>query len=459
MAPPAGAKVTMGLDPGLRTGVKVVVVDITGKLLENYAIYPHVPHNKWQESIDILAKSCKRHNVQLISIGNGTGSRETDSLIADVAKQHPTLEIIKVITSEAGASVYSASELAAKEFPDLDVSLRGAVSIARRLQDPLAELVKIEPKAIGVGQYQHDVNQPALARTLDAVVEDCVNSVGVDINTASQQLLANVAGLNQSTASNIVSYRNEHGSFKSRTSLKAVPRFGEKAFQQAAGFLRITNGEDPLDASGVHPEAYSIVQAIISKTNLPITSLIGNKLVLDSLNPIDFITEQFGLPTVSDVIAELQKPGRDPRPQFKSVQFKQDVTEIKDLKIGMLLEGVVTNVADFGAFVDIGVHQDGLVHISAMSNKFIKDPREVVKTGDMIKIKVVSIDLERKRVNLSMKLSESGENKATIHNKDAKKITPAKQPTKVQQNRPIKREVSSPFGDMLKNALHKSKEK
>lgn len=465
MAPPAGAKITMGLDPGLRTGVKVVIVDVTGKLLEHYTIYPHVPQNQWQASIEAIAKSCQQHKVQLISIGNGTGSRETDNLVADLIKQYPTLDLTKMITSEAGASVYSASELAAKEFPDLDVSLRGAVSIARRLQDPLAELVKIDPKSIGVGQYQHDVNQPQLARTLDTVVEDCVNLVGVDINTASQQLLANVAGLNQSTASNIVNYRNQNGPFSSRENLKKVPRFGEKSFEQAAGFLRIANGENPLDASGVHPETYSIVQAILAKTNLNIKELIGNKSVLDGLKPTEFTTEQFGLPTVNDVIAELYKPGRDPRPQFKSVQFKQDVTDIKDLKIGMLLEGIVTNVADFGAFVDIGVHQDGLVHISAMSNKFITDPREIAKTGDTVKVKVINIDTERKRISLSMKLSEPIENKTSPKNeqlqgkpaKDRTRNNPGKFNAVVKS--PSKKEIASPFGDMLKNALNEAKMK
>lgn len=406
MTPPAGSKVTMGLDPGLRTGVKVAITDPTGKPVDCYTIYPHAPKQQWQEAIAKLAHSCLMHKVQLIAIGNGTGSRETEQLINDLIKQYSDLNLTKIIVSEAGASVYSASEIAAHEFPELDVTLRGAISIARRLQDPLAELVKIEPKSIGVGQYQHDVDQTQLARELDAVVEDCVNSVGVDVNTASQQLLARVAGVSPSIAANIVAYRNQHGAFGSREDFKKVTRFGTKAFEQAAGFLRIANGNDPLDASSVHPEAYSVVQAILHKSNLKIQELIGNQGVLAKINPAAFITAQFGLPTILDVITELHKPGRDPRPQFKYAQFDPNIAELKDLTPGMLLEGIVTNVADFGAFVDLGVHQDGLIHVSALADKFIRDPREVLKTGDIVTVKVMSVDVERQRVSLSMKSTD-----------------------------------------------------
>lgn len=403
LAAPAGHKSTMGLDPGIRTGVKVAVVDATGKLLETTTIYPHPPRQAWHESIATLAKLIDRHRVQLVSIGNGTGSRETDQLVADVQKQHPELKFSKIVVSEAGASVYSASELAAKEFPDLDVSLRGAVSIARRLQDPLAELVKIEPKAIGVGQYQHDVNQVQLARGLDAVVEDCVNAVGVDVNTASAALLKQVSGLSQSVSENIVAYRNEHGPFPNRARLKKVPRLGDKAFEQAAGFLRVTNGDNPLDASAVHPEAYPVVEAIIKDTGKSIRDLIGQSQILRRLEPARYTDEKFGLPTVTDILRELEKPGRDPRPEFKSVQFKAGVEKITDLEPGMRLSGVVTNVANFGAFVDIGVHQDGLVHISHLADNFVKDPREVVKAGDIVEVKVVEVDVARQRIALSMK--------------------------------------------------------
>lgn len=403
LAAPAGHKSTIGLDPGIRTGVKVAVVDATGKLLETTTIYPHPPRQAWHESIATLAKLIDRHRVQLVSIGNGTGSRETDQLVADVQKQHPELKFSKIVVSEAGASVYSASELAAKEFPDLDVSLRGAVSIARRLQDPLAELVKIEPKAIGVGQYQHDVNQVQLARGLDAVVEDCVNAVGVDVNTASAALLKQVSGLSQSVSENIVAYRNEHGPFPNRARLKKVPRLGDKAFEQAAGFLRVTNGDNPLDASAVHPEAYPVVEAIIKDTGKSIRDLIGQSQILRRLEPARYTDEKFGLPTVTDILRELEKPGRDPRPEFKSVQFKAGVEKITDLEPGMRLSGVVTNVANFGAFVDIGVHQDGLVHISHLADNFVKDPREVVKAGDIVEVKVVEVDVARQRIALSMK--------------------------------------------------------
>ena len=403
LAAPAGAKATMGLDPGIRTGVKVAIVDATGKVLVTDTIYPHPPRKQWDESIATLAKHIQTYKVDLVSIGNGTGSRETDQLLADVQKRHSELKFSKIMVSEAGASVYSASELAAKEFPDLDVSLRGAVSIARRLQDPLAELVKIDPKSIGVGQYQHDVNQMHLARGLDTVVEDCVNAVGVDVNTASVALLKQVSGLSASVSENIVAFRNANGPFTNRKQLKKVPRLGDKAYEQAAGFLRIMNGDNPLDASAVHPEAYPVVEAIISSTGKSIRDLIGQRQFLRNLNPANYINEHFGLPTVTDILQELEKPGRDPRPEFKSVEFKAGVEKITDLEPGMRLDGVVTNVANFGAFVDIGVHQDGLIHISHLSDTFIKDPRDVVKTGDMVKVKVLEVDVERKRISLTMK--------------------------------------------------------
>jgi uncharacterized protein len=405
LAAPAGPRVTLGLDPGLRTGVKTVVVNRTGKMLETTVIYPHVPQNEWDKSIARLADLIRQHQVDLVSIGNGTGSRETDKLVQDLIKRHPNLKINKVTVSEAGASVYSASELAAKELPELDVSLRGAVSIARRLQDPLAELVKIEPKAIGVGQYQHDVNQGKLERMLDAVVQDCVNAVGVDVNTASPALLAYVAGLSQSLAKSIVETRDKNGPFWDRDALKKVPRLGPKAFEQAAGFLRVMNGANPLDASAVHPEAYPVVKKILAASKRDIQSVIGDKVLLKSLNPRDFTDDKFGLPTVRDIIAELEKPGRDPRPEFKTATFQEGVEELKDLKPGMLLEGVVTNVTNFGAFVDVGVHQDGLVHISMMADQFVKDPHSVVKTGDVVKVKVLEVDIPRKRISLTMRLS------------------------------------------------------
>lgn len=403
LAAPAGPKATMGLDPGIRTGVKVAIVDPTGKLLATDTIYPHAPKNQWDQSIAQLAKLIQAHQVNLVSIGNGTGSRETDQLVADLMKLHKDLKFTKLTVSEAGASVYSASELAAKEFPDLDVSLRGAVSIARRLQDPLAELVKIDPKSIGVGQYQHDVSQVQLARMLDTVVEDCVNAVGVDVNTASVALLKQVSGLTASVSENIVAFRDENGPFDNRKQLKKVPRLGEKAYEQAAGFLRIMNGNNPLDASAVHPEAYPVVESIISSTGKSIGDLIGQSAYLRSLNAAHYTNDTFGLPTVTDILQELEKPGRDPRPEFKSVQYKEGVEKITDLKPGMRLEGVITNVANFGAFVDIGVHQDGLVHISHLADVFVKDPRDVVKTGDMVKVKVLEIDIPRQRISLSMK--------------------------------------------------------
>jgi uncharacterized protein len=413
MAAPAGNITTLGLDPGLRTGVKVAVVDATGKLLATDTIYPHVPHKKWQESLISLATLVKAHQVKLISIGNGTASRETEKLVEELMQKMPDHKLIKVVTSEAGASVYSASELASIEFPNLDVSLRGAVSIARRVQDPLAELVKIDPKSIGVGQYQHDVNQTKLARTLDAVVEDAVNAVGVEVNMASGALLTHVAGLNQQIANNIIEYREKNGPFQSRPQLKKVSRLGEKAFEQAAGFLRIMGGENPLDASCVHPEAYPIVENILATSMRQINDIIGNTSFLKTLDPHQFVTEKFGLPTIKDIFKELEKPGRDPRASFQTAQFKEGVETLNDLQEGMILEGIVTNVANFGAFVDIGVHQDGLVHISELSHEFIKDPRNVVKTGQIVKVKVLEVDKPRKRISLSMCLEKSKERSAT----------------------------------------------
>ncbi len=407
LAAPAGPRATLGLDPGLRTGVKVAVVDATGKLLDTTTVYPHAPKNQWDQTIAVLAALCAKYQVELIAIGNGTASRETDKLAAELIKKYPALKCTKIMVSEAGASVYSASELAAKEFPDLDVSLRGAVSIARRLQDPLAELVKIEPKSIGVGQYQHDVSQLQLARSLDAVVEDCVNAVGVDVNTASAALLARISGLNSTLAQNIVAHRDANGAFKTRDDLRKVSRLGDKTFEQAAGFLRVMNGDNPLDASAVHPETYPLVQRIAADTGRDVRSLIGDSSFLKRLDPKKFTDEQFGLPTVTDILKELDKPGRDPRPEFKTAEFQEGVESLKDLKPGMVLEGVVTNVTNFGAFVDIGVHQDGLVHISALSEKFVKDPYEVVKAGDIVKVKVMEVDIPRNRVGLSMRMSDT----------------------------------------------------
>ncbi|AOI78770.1 Tex family protein [Burkholderia sp. NRF60-BP8] len=406
LAAPAGPKAVIGLDPGLRTGVKVAVVDRTGKVLATDTIYPHEPRRDWDGSIAKLARLAAQTQAELISIGNGTASRETDKLASELIAKHPELRLQKIVVSEAGASVYSASELAAKEFPELDVSLRGAVSIARRLQDPLAELVKIEPKAIGVGQYQHDVNQRELARSLDAVVEDCVNAVGVDANTASAPLLARVSGLNATLARNIVDYRDANGPFPSREHLRKVPRLGDKTFEQAAGFLRINGGENPLDRSSVHPEAYPVVERMLAKINKRIDDVLGNREALAGLSPMEFVDERFGLPTVRDILAELEKPGRDPRPEFKTATFREGVEKVSDLVPGMTLEGVVTNVAAFGAFVDIGVHQDGLVHVSAMSTKFIKDPHEVVKAGQVVKVKVIDVDVKRQRIPLTMRLDD-----------------------------------------------------
>lgn len=412
LAAPAGQKGVIGLDPGLRTGVKVAVISSTGAVEETGVIYPHEPRCEWDKSIEVLAHLAKRYGSQLISIGNGTASRETDRLAGELIQRHPELHLIKAVVSEAGASVYSASEAAAKEFPNMDVSYRGAVSIARRLQDPLAELVKIDPKAIGVGQYQHDVNQIALAHKLDAVVEDCVNAVGVDLNTASVALLSRVSGLTKTVAQAIVTYRDAHGAFPNRTELLSVPRLGPKTFEQAAGFLRISGGTNPLDISAVHPEAYPVVQKIVDKTGKTIKDLMGNHEILSRLKPEQFTDDKFGLPTVKDILSELEKPGRDPRPEFKTATFKDGIESIGDLKPGMLLEGVVSNVAAFGAFIDIGVHQDGLVHVSELANRYVSDPREVVKVGQVVKVRVIDVDVPRKRISLSMKTSESSKDKS-----------------------------------------------
>jgi uncharacterized protein len=406
LAAPAGARPTLGLDPGFRTGVKVAVIDATGKVVDTATIYPHEPQKRWDEALAILSNLCRKHKVELVAIGNGTASRETDKLAGELLKGAPELKLTKVMVSEAGASVYSASAYASSELPDLDVSIRGAVSIARRLQDPLAELVKIDPKSIGVGQYQHDLSEVKLSRSLDAVVEDCVNAVGVDVNTASAPLLSRVSGLTESLAQNIVLHRDTNGPFKSRTSLREVPRLGAKAFELCAGFLRIRDGDDPLDVSSVHPEAYPVVRRILEATKSDIHVLIGNVTSLRALKPKEFVDETFGLPTVSDILKELEKPGRDPRPSFKTASFQDGVEKISDLRPGMILEGVVTNVAAFGAFVDIGVHQDGLVHISAMSSTFVKDPREVAKPGDVVKVKVLDVDAQRKRIALSMRMDD-----------------------------------------------------
>ncbi|MFL5201104.1 MAG: helix-hairpin-helix domain-containing protein, partial [Microvirga sp.] len=409
LAAPAGNRATMGLDPGLRTGVKVAVVDATGKVLATDVIYPHEPRRAWDASLATLTRLCAEHGVELVAIGNGTASRETDKLAGELVTKHPDLKLTKIMVSEAGASVYSASAFASQELPDLDVSIRGAVSIARRLQDPLAELVKIDPKSIGVGQYQHDLAEFKLSRSLDAVVEDCVNAVGVDLNTASAPLLARVSGLGDWVAQNIVTHRDANGPFKTRKALTKVSGLGPKTFEQAAGFLRIPNGDDPLDASGVHPEAYPVVRRILEATKSDIKVVIGNGAVLKKLNPQSFTDEKFGVPTVKDILSELEKPGRDPRPEFKTATFMEGVEKIGDLKPGMMLEGVVTNVAAFGAFVDVGVHQDGLVHISALADTFVKDPRSVVKPGDIVKVKVLEVDVPRKRISLTMRMSDPAE--------------------------------------------------
>lgn len=406
LAAPAGQKATLALDPGLRTGCKVAVVDSTGKVLDHTAVFPTMPHKRIAESEAVLIKLCEKHSVELIAIGNGTASRETEAFVQAMLKKNTQLNIQAVMVNEAGASIYSASEFAAKEFPDLDVTIRGAVSIARRLQDPLAELVKIDPKSIGVGQYQHDVSQVQLAKSLDSVIEDCVNAVGVEVNTASSALLRRVSGLNQTIADNIVEHRDQKGPFKNREELKLVPRFGQRTFEQAAGFLRIANGDNPLDSSAVHPETYALVERIASDNNTPQQSLIGDSKLLRQLDAGSYVDDRFGLPTIRDIVAELDKPGRDPRPEFKTATFREGVETIKDLQPGMRLEGAVTNVTNFGAFVDIGVHQDGLVHISALANKFVKDPHKVVKTGDIVTVKVIEVDSDRKRIALSMRTDD-----------------------------------------------------
>ena len=460
LASPAGNRVTLGLDPGLRTGCKVCVVDRTGKFLEDTAIFPHAPRNQWDQSIALLAGLCKTHDVELIAIGNGTASRETDKLAADLIKRHPELKLDKAMVNESGASVYSASDIAREEFPDLDVTVRGAISIARRLQDPLAELVKIDPKSIGVGQYQHDVSQVKLGQSLDAAVEDCVNAVGVDVNMASAALLKKVSGLTSTIASNIVTYRNEHGAFKDRRSLKAVPRLGEKSFEQAAGFLRIAQGDNPLDSSAVHPESYQVVERILSRHKKQIGDVIGNVKFLRSLDPVDYVDDTTGIPTVSDIISELEKPGRDPRPEFKTASFKEGVESLGDLKSGMVLEGVVTNVTNFGAFVDIGVHQDGLVHISALSNHFVKDPHAVVKSGEVVKVKVMEVDEKRKRIGLSMRLDDAAESDkpGRADGKAAKprsgNRTGAKTGKAAASGRTPAKTTGS-FGDLLQQAVNK----
>ncbi|HET9580327.1 MAG TPA: Tex family protein, partial [Usitatibacter sp.] len=425
LAAPAGPRTVLGIDPGVRTGCKVAVVDATGKLLETATIYPHEPRRDWQGSLAMLARLVVQHGVHLIAIGNGTASRETDRLAAElmklVAARHPDARLTKIVVSEAGASVYSASELAAKEFPELDVSLRGAVSIARRLQDPLAELVKIDPRSIGVGQYQHDVNQYALAKTLEATVEDCVNAVGVDVNTASAPLLARVSGLNSTLARNIVEYRDANGPFPSREALRKVPRLGDKTFEQAAGFLRIASDApeaNPLDRSAVHPEAYPVVQRILARIGKGIREVMGQSALLKGLSPDDFTDEKFGTPTVRDIFAELEKPGRDPRPEFRTATFQDGIESLADLKPGMVLEGVVTNVAAFGAFVDVGVHQDGLVHVSAMSSRFVKDPHDVVKPGQIVKVRVLDVDIKRQRIALTMRLEDAPANAAARPSQD-----------------------------------------
>lgn len=455
LAAPAGTRVTMGLDPGFRTGVKVAVTDATGKVVDTAVIYPHEPQRQWNEALAILGKLALKHRVELIAIGNGTASRETDKLAGDLVKGLAELKMTKIVVSEAGASVYSASAFASEELPGLDVTLRGAVSIARRLQDPLAELVKIEPKAIGVGQYQHDLGQAKLAKSLDAVVEDCVNAVGVDVNTASAPLLARVSGVGSGLAQSIVAHRDANGPFRSRKALKDVPRLGPKAFEQCAGFLRILGGEDPLDASGVHPEAYPVVRRILSATKSDIKALIGSSEIVRTLKPKDFVDETFGLPTVTDILRELEKPGRDPRPAFKAAVFMEGVEEIKHLKKGMILEGTVTNVAAFGAFVDIGVHQDGLVHISAMSKTYIKDPREIVKPGDIVKVKVLDFEVARKRISLTLRLDDEVGAK-----KDApgmQRDNSSRNPARMTSSAPRKQDSSG--GGALAEALRRAAEK
>ena len=445
LAAPAGSKATIGLDPGMRTGVKMAVVDATGKVLDHCAIFPTPPQNRIAEAGATLLKMIRQYDVELIAIGNGTASRETDKFVGDLLAAHPELKTTKVMVNESGASIYSASEYAAREFPDLDVTIRGAVSIARRLQDPLAELVKIEPKSIGVGQYQHDVSQVALSRSLDAVIEDCVNAVGVDVNTASSALLTRVSGLTTTTAENLVQYRDEHGMYPNRDALKKVPRIGDKTFEQAAGFLRVMNSDNPLDRSAVHPESYAVVDKIVHSSGRDVRSLIGDSLFLRGLNAQDFADAQFGLPTVKDIIDELDKPGRDPRPEFKTATFKEGIEKIADLQPEMILEGTVTNVTNFGAFVDVGVHQDGLVHISALSHQFVKDPREVVKAGDIVKVKVIDVDVQRKRIALSMRLDDS----ATPQDKPARDAARKSKPSpsaKSERTNPPRTKKPEPAG-------------
>ncbi|WP_422070531.1 Tex family protein [Streptomyces orinoci] len=448
LAAPAGTRATMGLDPGFRTGVKVAVVDATGKVAATETIYPHVPQNKWDASLATLARLAREHSVELIAIGNGTASRETDKLAADLIARHPELKLTKVMVSEAGASVYSASAYASRELPEMDVSLRGAVSIARRLQDPLAELVKIDPKSIGVGQYQHDLSEVKLSRSLDAVVEDCVNGVGVDVNTASVPLLSRVSGIGAGLAENIVAHRDANGPFRSRKALKDVSRLGPKAYEQCAGFLRIRGGDDPLDASAVHPESYPVVRAMAKAAGG--ASLVGNTAVLRSLRPEDFVTDSVGLPTVTDILRELEKPGRDPRPAFRTATFKEGVEKIGDLTPGMLLEGVVTNVAAFGAFVDIGVHQDGLVHVSAMSRNFVKDPRDVVKPGDIVRVKVLEVDVPRKRISLTLRLDDEAS-----PSRERQERAP-RRGAAPRQRRPRETQAPRPANDAMADALRRA---
>lgn len=463
MAAPAGPRATLGLDPGLRTGSKIAVVDPTGKVLATETIYPHPPQKQYDKSAHVLEQMIKKYNVDLVAIGNGTASRETDTFVADVIKR-ANLNTQKIIVSEAGASVYSASELAANEFPNMDVSLRGAVSIARRLQDPLAELVKIDPKSIGVGQYQHDVSQSMLAKRLDAVVEDCVNAVGVDVNTASAALLTRVAGLSTTMAQNIVNYRDDNGRFEARTTLKKVARLGPKAFEQCAGFLRIMDGKNPLDASSVHPEAYPVVKAIAEKNSKKVQAFIGDSQFLQGLKAVDYINDTFGLPTVTDIIKELDKPGRDPRPEFKTATFADGVNKVSDLEIGMVLEGVVSNVANFGAFVDIGVHQDGLVHISALTDRYVSDPREVVKAGDIVKVKVMEVDAQRKRIALTMRLTdEPGQDNRSQRSggeRPAQNQKPRQQPSRDKARNQNRQDSSNaPMGGAFAAAFANAKKK
>ena len=456
LAAPAGQKATLALDPGLRSGCKVAVVDSTGKVLDHTAIFPTMPHKRIAESEAILIKLCEKHGVELIAIGNGTASRETEAFVQAMLKSNTQLNIQAVMVNEAGASIYSASEFAAKEFPDLDVTIRGAVSIARRLQDPLAELVKIDPKSIGVGQYQHDVSQVQLAKSLDSVIEDCVNAVGVEVNTASSALLRRVSGLNQTIADNIVEHRDQKGPFKNREELKLVPRFGQRTFEQAAGFLRIANGDNPLDSSAVHPETYSLVERMARDKNTAQQSLVGDSKLLRQLDPANYVDKRFGLPTIRDILAELDKPGRDPRPEFKTATFKEGVETIKDLQPGMLLEGAVTNVTNFGAFIDIGIHQDGLIHISALANKFIKDPHEVVKTGDIVTVKVVEVDNDRKRIALSMRTDDEVSSKSQDGSSRAAETGKKRSPqTKQAATKVTKQPVKGSMAALFEQALNK----